>query len=544
MKLLACVALFITLPTLAQTSAQTAPPTSAVDAIFAAWNNTTPGCAAGVVQQGKTVLLKAWGMAELEHDVANTPDTIFEAGSVSKQFTAAAVALLARDGKLKLDDPVRKYIPELPDYGAPLTIRHMLHHTSGLRDWGNVVEMEGWPRETRIHTHAHVLEVVQRQSRLNFTPGSDWSYSNTGYNLAAILVERVSGMSFARFTQERIFVPLGMTRTSWRDDHSRIVKHRATAYSKQADGYHSLMPFENVVGNGGLLTTVADLLKWNENFERPVVGDANFAAQAQIGGKFNDGRSHNYAMGLFLFERRGLRSVAHGGATAGYRAFLARYPKQQLSVALLCNAANANVNQIAEQIAALYLPKPDQASAPAQASYAASEQELNAAAGLYRNTANGNPMKLLREKEGLRIEGGPTLLPGAAQRFTGPNGEIFEVLSAQRLRVTQPLGVIQSYERVAPWRASGAALDEFKGGYYSADAKANVEVLRDGEQLLFKRHGMSEPLKPVYRDAFSYDGGMLIFRRKADGKLEALSLVESRAWDVRFVRQSPDTAKP
>ena len=199
-----------------------------VDRVFKDWTATTPGCAVGVNVDGRTVVSKAYGMADLEHDVANTPETIFEAGSVSKQFTAAAVLLLARDGKLSLDDPVSKYIPELPDYGQPLTIRHMLTHTSGLRDWGSVAGIGGWPRTSRVYTHAHVLDIVSRQRALNFTPGERYSYSNTGYNLAAIIVSRVSGMSFAEFTRAaRCSSRLGMTHTSWRDDYGRIVKGRA-----------------------------------------------------------------------------------------------------------------------------------------------------------------------------------------------------------------------------------------------------------------------------------------------------------------------------
>src|SRR5262249_55717220 len=172
-------------------------------------------------------------MADLEPDVRITPETIFEAGSVSKQFTAAAILLLAREHKLSLDDPVRQYIPELPDYHTPLTIRHMLTHTSGLRDWGNIAAIAGWPRTSRVHTHAHVLEIVSHQQALNFTPGTRWSYSNTGYNLAAIIVERVSGQPFPAFTRAHLFEPLGMTHTSWRDDYTRIVKGRALAYRER-----------------------------------------------------------------------------------------------------------------------------------------------------------------------------------------------------------------------------------------------------------------------------------------------------------------------
>ena len=277
-----------------------------VDAVFARWTTSTPGCAVGVGVGGKPMLQKAYGMADLEHDVPNKPETIFEAGSVSKQFTAAAVLLLASDGKLSLEDPVRKYIPELQDYGTPLLIRHMLTHTSGLRDWGSLAGIAGWPRGTRVHTHAHVVEILGKQRALNFTPGSRYSYSNSGYNLAAVIVARVSGMSFAEFSQKRIFGPLGMTRTSWRDDYTRIVKDRAIAYSGSGATLRQDMPFENVHGNGGLLTTVGDMLKWNENFVVPKVGDAAFVTRQQTVGKFPSGVDQTYAAGLMLGVYKGL----------------------------------------------------------------------------------------------------------------------------------------------------------------------------------------------------------------------------------------------
>ena len=337
--------------------AQSAPdvPESQIDSVFSRWTQTTPGCAVGVAKGGAPLVQKAYGMADLEHDIANRPDTIFEAGSVSKQFTAAAVLLLAKDGKLSLDDPARKYVPELPDYGAPLTLRHMLQHTSGLRDWGEVAAIAGWPRTTRVHTHAHALEIISRQKALNFPSGTQYSYSNSGYNLAAIIVSRVTGQSFADFSRERIFEPLGMTRTSWRDDHRRIVKGRAVAYSPAGDSFRLNMPFEDVHGNGGLLTTVGDLLKWNENFVSPKVGDGELVKLQQEPGRFNDGKPHQYAMGLMVRPYKGVPEVAHSGSTAGYRAHLTRFPEQHLSVAVLCNASNANATQYAMSVADMYL---------------------------------------------------------------------------------------------------------------------------------------------------------------------------------------------
>jgi CubicO group peptidase (beta-lactamase class C family) len=360
-----------------------------VDALFARWTSATPGCSVGASVKGEVVVSKAYGMADLEHDVPNTPDTIFEAGSVSKQFTAAGVLLLARDGKLKLDDPVRKYVPELPDYGAPLTIKHMLMHMSGLRDWGSVESIAGWPRTSRVYTHAHVLDIVSRQKSLNFTPGSQYSYSNTGYNLAAIIVTRVSGMPFAEFEKQRLFAPLGMTRTSWRDDFTRVVKSRAIAYSQESDGFHQDMPFENIHGNGGLLTTVGDLLTWNENFEKPLVGDASFVAEQQVPGAFNDGKQGTYALGLMIGNYRGVREVGHSGSTAGYRAHLVRYPDQGVSVAVLCNASTGAATQYAHSVAELLLPSPLAEPAPRRPAQPAAPRltptakELQALAGTY-----------------------------------------------------------------------------------------------------------------------------------------------------------------
>lgn len=328
---------------------------SRVDAIFDRWSTTTPGCAVGVSKAGKPVLQKAYGMADLEHDVPNRADTIFEAGSVSKQFTAAAILLLAKDGKLSLDDQARKYVPELPDYGAPLTIRHMLQHASGLRDWGEIASIAGWPRTSRVHTHAHVLDIVSRQKALNFPSGTRYSYSNTGYNLAAVIVARVSGQSFAEFSQERIFKPLGMTRTSWRDDFTAIVKDRAIAYSQTQSGFRMNMPFEDVHGNGGLLTTVGDLLKWNNNFTNPKVGDAAFVKLQEDPGTFNDGKPQTYAMGLMVGTHKGVPEIAHSGSTAGYRAHLTRFPKQEVSVAVLCNVSSGNATSYALGVADLYL---------------------------------------------------------------------------------------------------------------------------------------------------------------------------------------------
>src|SRR5262245_37752644 len=350
-----CLVAFVSAATLVVVRAQAPDVGTKVDRIFAKWTSATPGCAVGVATGGRVTLAKGYGMADLEHDVLITPETIFEGGSVSKQVTAAAVLWLAREKQLSLDDLVRTYIPELPPYSPDITIRQMLTHTSGLRDWGNIASIAGWPRTTRAHTHAHVLEIVSRQRALNFTPGTRWSYTNTGFNLSAIIVERVSGQSFQEFSRAHLFGPLGMTHTSWRDDYTRIVKGRAIAYRERDKTFSTDMPFENVYGNGGLLTTVGDLLKWNEHFDAVTEGDPLSTAAQQQPGAFNDGRPHGYAAGLLVGTYKGVREVYHSGSTAGYNAFLTRFPDQHVSVAVLCNATSGQATQYAHAVADLYL---------------------------------------------------------------------------------------------------------------------------------------------------------------------------------------------
>ena len=537
-----------------------------VDRIFSKWTSSTPGCAVGVAVDGRAALAKAYGMADLEHDVKNTPDTIFEAGSVSKQFTAAAVLLLAREGKLSLDDPVQKYIPELPDYAAPpaqlppppagrgnrpapVTIRHMLHHTSGLRDWGSIAGIAGWPRTTRVHTHAHVLEIVNHQRSLNFTPGTRWSYSNTGFNLAAIIVSRVSGMTFADFTRTRIFQPLGMSHTSWRDDHTRIVRNRAIAYEERRDGFHSDMPFENVHGNGGLLTTVGDLLKWNENFTVPIVGDAAFVAQQQQVGTFRDGRSLDYAFGLYNRSYKGVRQVDHSGSTAGYRAHLARYPDQRVSLAVLCNVSTGGATEALHAVADLYLGDRVKAPGPTAATFKPMPADLDKTAGLYRNRTTGAPVTITRAGDALRLERGQAdgsnpqrgqaLVAEAASRFISANGQQWDFDGRGGARVVDALGTVDEFERVAPVQPTADQLRDLTGTYVSDEAEATLTVAVSGGSLVIQRRpDTTLRLTPIYADTFAAPPlGLVTFRRDSR-RVTALSVSQDRVWDLRFSRQN------
>ena len=503
---------------------------SRVDAVFARWTSSTPGCAVGVAAGGKPVLEKGYGMADLEHDVRLSPDAILEPGSVTKQFTAAAVLLLARDGKLSLDDQVRTYIPELPDYHQPLTIRHMLNHTSGLRDWGSVAGIAGWPRTTRVHSHAHVLEIVSRQKALNFTPGTHWSYSNTGFNLAAIIVQRVSGMPFPEFTRTRLFQPLGLTHTSWRDDYTRIVKGRALAYAERDGAFHTDMPFENVYGNGGLLTTVGDLLTWNEHYDSPAAADAAMLAEQQRAGRFNDGRAHGYGLGLYLGTYKGLREISHSGSTAGYSAFLTRFPDQRVSVAVLCNAAGAPATQYAHAVADLYLGDRVKAVEP-KATYVLTDAEADRVTGMWVSDMNGVAATIRRSKDGL-IQGRFPLFAQSAMRFLTPDGEELQ-LDARGMRHTDLYGSVEELARVQPATYTDEQLAALAGTYVSDEAETTLTAVVENHALVLKRRpDVTITLTPTYANAFTADHGLgtVIFDR------DGLRVVQDRVWNLRFPR--------
>lgn len=377
-------------------SASAQPPardlTPVVSRVFARWDSVSaPGCAVGIDRAGAPRFARAFGSADLEYDIPNKPETIFEAGSISKQFTAAATVLLALDGKLNLADDVRKYVPELPTYDRTITIRHLLNHTSGLRDWGEIAAIAGWPRGARAHTHDDVLDILSHQRALNYPPGDRYSYTNSGYNLLAIIVSRVSGQPFATFTQERLFKPLGLTNTSWRDDYRRIVKGRAQAYSRSRSGAWQLeMPFEYVHGNGGLLTTVGDLLTWTAMLDKPTEGWKAMVDSMHVRGVLTNGDTITYALGLMVGPYRGLPRVEHSGATAGYRADLLRFPGRGLAIAVLCNAANANpgayANDLVDSLLASSLgpvPPRTQAARTDSASWRPSASDLSAFVGTY-----------------------------------------------------------------------------------------------------------------------------------------------------------------
>lgn len=515
-----------------QAQAQTPAPPIGLDAIFDKHTAETPGCAVGVAEKGKAPVFKGYGSADLEHAVPITPDTIFEAGSVSKQFTAAAILLLVEEGKVALSDDIRKYLPEMPAYAKPITVDMLLSHTAGLRDWGSVMDIAGWPRTSRVYTPVEVLQIAARQKALNYTPGEAYSYTNTGYNLAALIVQRVSGQTLAEFTHVRLFEPLGMTHTSWRDNYRRVVPGRAIAYGLGPNGFVQDMPFEHTYGHGGLLTTVGDLLIWNQALTDEKLGKA-LSARLREQAVLTGGRRIAYARGQVVQIWKGQVEVAHSGATAGYRAWLARFPAQGLSVALLCNGAGVGPVQVGRKVAELYLPPGPAAPPPV----AQSPDELESLPGLYVDERAGGIVRVTAEKDALVLRGLGPLVPAGKGRYRG--GEMDFVFGPDRLERRSNDGESVTYRRMAPVTPTEAELAELAGAYSSPEAGAVMLASVRGGALVITpadRPSAAAPARPLYKDAFQGEGTLLRVVRGADGKVTGLRVTESRVYSLEFRR--------
>jgi CubicO group peptidase (beta-lactamase class C family) len=337
--------------------------TMKVDKIFAALDRpNSPGCALGVIKDGEFVYRRGYGMASLEYDIPLSSKSVFYIGSTSKQFVSASILLAAEHGHLSLDDDIRKYVPEIPDYGETITIRNLIHHTSGLRDYLTLWSLAGENIED-IHSADDALQMIARQKALNFEPGDEYLYSNSGYLLLSVIVERATGESLREFAEENIFEPLGMEHTHFHDDYTHPIQDRAIGHFRRPDGTIVLnMSNFSQVGSGGLYTSVDDLLLWDRNFYDNQLGEGGLIERMLVRGVLTDGDTLSYAAALQVGEYKGLRTVAHGGALGGYRAQLLRFPDQRFSVICLCNVAPTNPTSFAMQVADVYLA--DQLQAP------------------------------------------------------------------------------------------------------------------------------------------------------------------------------------
>lgn len=518
-----------------------------LDSIFSDWDSeTTPGCAVGVSQEGRPFVMRAYGMADLENPIPNTPSTIFEAGSVSKQFVSASMILLALEGEIALEDDVREIFPELPDYGDTITWRHLLNHTSGLRDWGSIASISGWGRSNRTHNHDHVLDIVSRQSRLNFPPGERYSYSNTGYNLMAIAIERITGEPFAEYSNSKIFEPLGMTSTQWRDDYTRIVKGRSSAYSGQAgdEEYTINRPIENVHGNGGLLTTVGDLLTWTYAIQSGYFGE-EFYDELIKQGVLSSGRTIAYASAVRVDEDHGYRQITHTGATSGYRAYLSIYSEADLAVALLCNISGASPGSMGSAISDVFLEERDiDETQPEKGVVQRSDEQLKEWTGIWSDPRNYRATEITWDDGELKLNGNTTLYPiSGTEVRVGSSETLYRFLDrgddGPQIQIVREGFEEEILNPENPAEEFDESWTDFDGIYASPDAETEIRIELQGEQLVaHRRPADTFELEPVYENTFLARGfGLIRFVQDAGGEVSQFIYSNGRVYDLRFEKQ-------
>lgn len=452
--------------------------TDAVDVLFKTWDrNDSPGCALAIIRDGEIIYKKGYGMANLEHDIPITPSSVFYIGSTSKQFVTMCIALLAHRGELSLDDNIRTYIPEMPDYGIPITIRNLIHHTSGVRDYLELVGIIAGLGEGRmdemigIYHQEDALELVTHQKELNFKPGERFLYSNSSYLLLAETVKRASGKTLREFAHENIFEPLGMKNSHFHDDYAEPIKNRASGYYPAGkDKFRLFLSTFDCVGSGGLFTSVEDLYLWDQNFYHCKVGGKEVVDMLHTKGKLNNGEELDYAFALTIGEYKGLKTVRHGGALGGYRAELLRFPEQRFSVICLSNLSSFNPSAMCNRVAAIYLADKLEPEGPEK------KEQLTA-----------KPKADSEEK--------------AKSTFT-----------------------------IEPEQ-----LEDFAGDYYSEELDITFKLGVKEESLFFvHKNAPSRPLRLLGPDKFSGSRFEVQFRRDAEQNVVSFSLSTGRVKNLRF----------
>jgi CubicO group peptidase (beta-lactamase class C family) len=514
-----------------------------IDNIFSWATPAAPGCVCAVSQHGKVVVNRAYGAADLERPAPLKPNSVFDAGSLTKQFVAAATLLLVEEGRFSLSDDIRKNIPELPDYGHKITVDHLLTHTSGLRDWPGIANLaEG---------DADALTMVLRQRGLNFVPGEEWSYSNSGYVLLKEMIARTSGMPFSEFARRRLFEPLGMGSTSYRDDLRDLVKDRALGYQKEGDSWEMAMMLDNDRGGGGaLFTTAGDLLLWNEAMTSGRLG-AFVTAKIREPARLSNGRTLGYARGLFLDSNRGGPVIWHTGSADGYKSLLSRYPDQGLSIAILCNSGDGtDRTAFARRIFDLFVPgtRAPEAEPPTADSAGLSAQDLTSREGWSIKERTGEPLRLVVDRGRLRVGGGPVLVALSKDRFRRW-GDALSFMSQDEFELhflpqggfdlKSMEGKTTRYRRAEAFTPAPTDLEAFAGRFESDEIGSAFRITAgEGGLTIHLEHTPANKLefRPVDRDVFQFRMLTVRFLRDKAGKVVALDFTNPVLRNVRFTR--------
>jgi len=530
--------------------------TAKVDELFTNWDKPdSPGASLAVIKKGEVIYRKGYGSAHLEYDIPITPSTVFHVASVSKQFTAFAIAMLANQGRLSLDDDIRKHLPELHDFGRTITIRHLVHHISGMRDQWELLAVAGWRLDDVITTE-HILKMARNQRELNFEPGYQYLYCNMGFTLLAEIVARITGKSFREWTEENIFKPLGMSDTQFYDDHERIVTNRAYSYSPLRDnGFRKRRLNYANVGATSLFTTADDLVKWVNNFNKGRVGGKDVIEQMHQQGVLNDGKQISYAFGLVIGEYKGLKTVSHSGGDAGYRSHVVRFPEQKFAVVILSNLSSFNTSRMARQVADIYLSN---AIKKKQAKAEQGEQEefepdtswFEVFAGKYYFEP-GLIVTIIKEKDQLMAqerENGPKtkLIPVSDTEFTVRNetGKLTFILNniGDVKNLSYVVGDnVMTGEKFVPANLDARQLEEFAGEFVCDELSTHYTLVVQEGKLVAQHQRQSDiRLNPTKKDMFL--GEQWFFRqvrfiRNSENRVTGFRLSGGRVRNLLFEKK-------
>lgn len=527
------------------TPAQTQDHAARVDSIFRAITSETPGCAAGVSQKGQVVLTRYYGLADLEKRTPLGASSLFDIGSTQKQFTATSMLLLAQDGRLSLSDDIRKHLPELPDYGHTVTVDNLLTHTGGIRDWTGILPLA--PEGTDVHT------LLLRQRGLNFAAGTEWAYSNGGYELAKLIVARASGMSFAEFTRKRIFEPLGMMSTAYAPDILQAGPNAAHGYQKEGTGWTPYMRLGTNRGGGAIVSTVTDMLAWQDALASGKLGKfvtEHLHEQTRLA----NGRKLNYARGVIVDSTPGGVVISHSGGAAGFSTWMGRVPEHDLSVAVSCNFDPVSATNLAGRIIDdVFLPPPDaQALARWRATrpVAAPGVDVSSRSGLYFDERTGEPMRLGVNNGRLQVANGPPLVPVSANTFRimrpstffrSQDDFVMTFTDPDHIEFRSMEGEVTRYRRAQPYTPTPADLQAVDGRYESPELGSVFEIVpgTNAGAIVLRFEDAPEKsieLTPVERDAYMMRMMIVRIQRDASGKVTGFVYSNPVAQGIQFTR--------
>lgn len=534
-------------------------PEEKIDQLMCLYSSETAGASIAVLHEGEVVFSKGYGQANLEYDIPVDNKTIFHVASVSKQFTAFAILLLEEDGKLEVDDDIRKYIPEVPDFGHTITLRQLANHTSGLRDQWNLLIMAGWLMDDVI-TKDQVLKLISRQEALNFNPDDEHLYCNTGFTLLAEVVSRVSGKTFDEFCQERIFLPLGMDNTLFYEDHERIVKNRAYSYQKSGNGYKKSVLSYAIAGATSLFTTPEDLTKWSANFLQPAIGNEKTMSTMHTEDILNDGSTYGYAFGQSIEPYNGLINYSHGGADAGFRTYLTRFPNEQLTVAVFGNEGGFNASKVAHDIVEIYIGSSfERIEEKVEVFDATVESEI---------TTNGVDASVLENYLGeyelqpgyniaISIDGDDLKgrATGQVQFDLTPESDTLFVIPDSDTKISFPADlkgpaprllvyqgeILNLAKRVTPFDKSAIDLTEYAGTFHSDELATDYRIDLVNDTLIVSHSKYSDSrLDPIKPDLFTctyWALGSLEFVRNEANEIVGMKASNGRVRNVFFEKE-------